>query len=664
MKPIEQHLLSMLSNKDVTFFIPPYQRNYEWTESQCEIFFDDIVKVTELNLMGTQAEHFFGTIVYVQDEHVFGEPDILVLTDGQQRITTTMLCLAAIRDSIEDDKAKDYIDKTYLKNDNISSDTEYKIKLKQVETDWEAYRNIVLHNDITNTDMKSAVWKNYIYFKNRIKNEMADKSYALTRLIELGLEKFSLVTIQLEPKKNFWENPQEVFESMNSLGKPLSLADLVRNYILLGKDADEQENLYHKYWLSMEKTVPNVLSDYIRNFMQLKQKEPYKKATEKNYKELYGIFKKIFKGVAANELLNELKKYSKYYAQIALGESTGNDIVDLKLADLRSIDVTTTYSFLMVIMAEWDNDNLTVKEVNDILEVFIIYFLRRKMLKLTQGENKAFPRLIKKIPLLISSGDKKRKMFEILGSQENALRLPNDIEVRQQLQTMNFYNFNHSKFILSLIEENLTKFRPEKTDKHLQIEHIMPQKLNNEWKVMIGNENERVYQEYVHTIGNLTLIRHNQELGNKSFDEKKQVYINNAGLQIAKTHIVDCSKWTEEEIVSRRNWIIDYVLNEIIPLPREMKTKNNFAKKKTRLYSLSEHGLVGKFITYIYDKSVSVKVVGDREVEFEGKKWKLSPLVRELETRRGTVTSSGAYSGPVYWEYKGINITEYYDSEE
>lgn len=120
MKPIEQHLLSMLSNKDVTFFIPPYQRNYEWTESQCEIFFDDILKVTELNLTGTQAEHFFGTIVYVQDEHVFGEPDVLVLTDGQQRITTTMLCLAAIRDSIEDDKAKEYIDKTYLKNDNVS----------------------------------------------------------------------------------------------------------------------------------------------------------------------------------------------------------------------------------------------------------------------------------------------------------------------------------------------------------------------------------------------------------------------------------------------------------------------------------------------------------------------------------------------------------------
>lgn len=664
MKPIEQHLLSMLSNKDVTFFIPPYQRNYEWSETQCEIFFDDIIKVTELNLTGTQAEHFFGTIVYVQDEHVFGEPDVLVLTDGQQRITTTMLCLAAIRDSIENDNAKEYIDKTYLKNDNVSSDTEYKIKLKQVETDWEAYKNIILHNDMTEDDMKSAVWKNYTYFKNRIRNEMTDKDYELTKLIELGLEKFSLVTIQLEPKKNFWENPQEVFESMNSLGKPLSLADLVRNYILLGKDADEQENLYHRYWLSMEKTVPNVLSDYIRNYMQLNQKEAYKKATEKNYKELYSIFKEIFKGTDAQELLNELKKYSKYYAQIALGESTGNPIVDLKLADLRSIDVTTTYSFLMVIMNEWDNDNLSAKEVNDILEVFIIYFLRRKMLRLTQGENKAFPRLIKKIPLLISSVDKKLKMFEILGNQENALRLPNDIEVRQQLQTMNFYNFSHCKFILSLIEESITKFRPAKTDKLLQVEHIMPQTLNDNWIAMLGNENERVHQEYVHTIGNLTLIRHNQELGNKSFDEKKYVYINHAGLQIAKTNIVDCSKWTEEEIVRRRNWIIDYVLNEIIPLPDEMKTKNNFAKRQSRLYSLSEHGLIGKYITYIYDKNISVKVVGDRDVEFEGKKWKLSPLVRELETRRGKVNSSGSYSGPVYWEYNGINIVEYYENEE
>lgn len=664
MKPIEQHLLSMLSNKDVTFFIPPYQRNYEWTDNQCEAFFEDIIKVTELNLSDTQAEHFFGTIVYVQDEHVFGEPDVLVLTDGQQRITTTMLCLAAIRDSIDDEKLKEYIDKTYLKNDNVSSNTEYKIKLKQVETDWEAYKNIILQNDITEDDMKSVVWQNYTYFKNRIKNELIQKDYDLIRLIELGLEKFSLVTIQLEPKKNFWENPQEIFESMNSLGKSLSLADLVRNYILLGKTAEEQELLYHNYWLTMEKMIPHVLSDYIRDYMQLKKKETYKKATEKNNKELYGIFKQIFKNTDAQELLDELKKYSKYYAQVALGASTGNVNIDLKLADLRAIDVTTLYSFLMVILNEWNNSNLTVKEVNDILEVFIIYFLRRKILRLTQGENKAFPRMIHKISLLLSSSDKKMKMYEILSSQEYALRLPNDIEVKQQLQTMNFYNFIHCKFILSLVEEKITRFRPEKTDKHLQIEHIMPQVLNDDWKIMLGNESEKIHQEYVHTIGNLTLIRHNQELGNKSFEEKKYVYINNAGLQIAKTMITDQSAWTEETIINRRDWIVDYLLNEIIPLPIDMKRKNNFSKKESRLFSLNEHGLIGKHITYINDKNITVRVVDDRDVEFEGKKWKLSPLVRELETRRGTVNSSGAYSGPMYWEYNGINIIDYYETDD
>lgn len=666
MEANKNKLLGMLSNKNVTFFIPPYQRNYEWTENQCEIFFDDIVKVTETNLSGKYAEHFFGTIVYVQDEHIFGQPDVLVLTDGQQRITTTMLCLAAIRDSIDNEDIKQSIDKDYLKNEKVSSDTEYKIKLKQVETDWEVYKKIILSEDFDDEDKKSVVWKNYKYFMDRIQNEVAKKDYDLIKLIELGFDKFSIVTIQLEPKKNFWENPQEVFESMNSLGKPLSLADLVRNYILLGKDAEEQEYLYHNYWLSMEKTVPNDLSNYIQNFMQLKQQETYKKATDKNCKELYGIFKKIFKDTSSQELLDDLKKYSKYYAQVALGETTGNDSIDTKLTDLRSIDVTTVYCFLMVIVSEWHNGNFSTKDVNDILDVFIIYFLRRKILKLTQGENKVFPKLIREIPSLISSSDKKLKMFKILGNQNNALRLPNDIEVRQQLQTMNFYYLSHCKFILSLIEESITKCRPSKDDKLLQIEHIMPQTLNENWETMLGKEHERIHQEYVHTIGNLTLIRHNQELGNKSFEEKKEVYINHSGLQIAKSYIVNQNKWSEEEIIKRRDWIVNYILDYILPIPEDMKTKNNFhqEKEKSKLYSFSEHGLIGKHIAYTFDRDITVKVVSDREVEFEGKQWKLSPLVRELETRRGTVNDSGAYQGPLFWEYNGINITEYYDNED
>lgn len=364
MKPKDELLLSLLSNNDVTFYIPPYQRNYEWTDAQCDVFFNDIVKVAESNLNGKFSEHFFGTIVYVQNDHVFGDPYVLVLTDGQQRITTTMLFLAAVRDNVNNDKIKEHINKKYLKNENISSDTEFKIKLKQVEKDWDSYKNIVLSKSVSEKDKETAVWRNYDYFKTRIEKYIASSENDIFSLVDKGIANFRVVTIELEPKRNFWENPQEVFESMNSLGKPLSLADLVRNYILLGKDADMQETLYHDYWLSIENNLPNKLSDYIRDYMQLTDCASYKKATEKNYKELYGQFKDLFSDKDSIELLKELKKYSNIYAQVVLGGSTGETKIDQKLSDLRTIDVTTLYSFLVKIIDEWNEKNLTTNIEN------------------------------------------------------------------------------------------------------------------------------------------------------------------------------------------------------------------------------------------------------------------------------------------------------------
>ncbi|MGB4985404.1 MAG: DUF262 domain-containing protein, partial [Erysipelotrichaceae bacterium] len=574
------------------------------------------------------------------------------------------LLLADIRDSISEDFARDYINSTYLKNEKAGVDTAYKIKLKQVESDWEAYKHIILNQPISGDDINSIVWKNYIYFKNRINSEIFKKPYAITNLIEYGLEKFSLVTIQLEPQKNFWENPQEIFESMNSLGKPLSLADLVRNYILLGKKADEQESLYHDYWLEMEKNLPGYLSDYIRDYMQLVARESFKKATERNHKELYVQFKQLFKKEDVNELLNNLRIYSRYYSQIVLGVTTGSLLVDRKINDLKSIDVTTLNSFLMAIISEWKNNSLKESEVLDIIDVFIIYFIRRKILRLTQGENKTFPRLIADIPLLVESNNKKQKMYEILSNQEFALRFPNDNETRQQLQVMNFYNFSHCKFILSLVEEKITKSRPNKNDKNLQVEHIMPQTLSNDWMIMLGEDYEKIHQENIHSIGNLTLIRHNQELGNKSFDEKKKIFLNNAGLQIAKTMIIENDTWNDYTINRRKEWIVNYILNNVFPLPSNMKEKNNFSKKDSSAFSLKEKGLLGKYLTYVNDDNIVVKVVNDKEVEFENIKWKLTPLVRELESRRGTVNSSGSYRGPAFWKYNGVVILDYNINEE
>lgn len=188
-----------------------------------------------------------------------------------------MLFLCAVRDIAANEALKDFINNKYLRNTNAKDeDNEYKIKLKQVETDWSVYVHLILQNPLTEKERTTIIYKNYRYFISRLTQFGQDEGDP-TRLIELGLNKFSVISIELEPDRNEWENPQEVFESMNSLGKPLSLADLVRNYLLLGLDGKKQETLYKEYWLHIEQTLPGQVSNYIRDFMQWHYKTSYKK---------------------------------------------------------------------------------------------------------------------------------------------------------------------------------------------------------------------------------------------------------------------------------------------------------------------------------------------------------------------------------------------------
>lgn len=655
MIPQEIKLLNMLSNNDVTFFIPPYQRNYEWTDDQCAVFLEDVVKTYESNVAGKNTEHFFGSITFFQTEAVFGQPSKLVLIDGQQRITTTMLFLVALRDIMDSPEIAGFIDSKYLKNNNVKGESEYKVKLKQVETDWVAYKNIILSLELKDKEKNSAVWRNYLFFKNKLE-ELKAAGFDLGGLIEKGLSKFSVITIELKPDQNEWENPQEIFESMNSLGKPLSLADLVRNYLLLGLDADTQSELYNSYWMHIESTIPGQVSNFIRDYMQANEQRPFLKATETNYKALYGLFKKIFGDSNASDLLKDIAKSATIYSYILPGGASGQAEIDTLLQDFNRLNVTTAYSFFLVLLKAWKAGEFTDQNIVDILDAFRTYCLRRRLIALTAAENKNFPLLAGRIKDLKFASNKKEKMFEILSHQENALRLPNDLELGRALEAMNFYNFRYCKFYLSLIEEHITRSRPDLADEKLQIEHIMPKTLNEAWQIELGENYEQVHQELLNTIGNLTLIRHNQELGNKKFSEKRKIYDENAGLQIAKTEITSVKKWDEEAIRHRAAWVIDYVLKYVLAIPDKMRKTNNYNQMETRGLSFDSLQLVGLEIDFIEDPSIRAKVVSDKEVEFEGKRWRLSPLTREIQTRRGKVNESGAYQGAWWWEYDGIRL--------
>lgn len=217
MKAIEQGLLDLLSKRNVTFFVPTYQENYNWEIEECETFLVDIIETT----MSKREGHFFGTLLYYQTDTVFGQPNKLILVDGQQRLITTMLFLTALRDVINDADQEEFINETYIMNSRGNGDTAYKMKLNESAADRNTFVNIVTKEALTNDNRQNRVFENYQYFVRELENLKNTSQVKLIDLISKGLDQFKMVTIELEPEKNKWENPKTVFNSVNSVTKTL-----------------------------------------------------------------------------------------------------------------------------------------------------------------------------------------------------------------------------------------------------------------------------------------------------------------------------------------------------------------------------------------------------------------------------------------------------------
>ena len=572
-----------------------------------------------------------------------------------------MIFLIALRDCLNDDPdAQDYINVNYINNTKIKDKNgEYKIKLKQIATDWKVFCDVALSREISNKNSK--IYINYQFFKTKLNNflQNSDADFVLPDLIEKSLNQFSLITIELE-LKNSWENPQEIFESMNSIGKLLSLADLVRNYLLMGKSDSEQEYLYNEYWIKMEQILPNKISDFIRDYMQYKACKPFPKASEKNTKTLYYEFKKLFESANNNteEFLDEFMKFAEYYA-VVINYNTVNTSYEVSryFSDFSVISCSIAHSFFMALVNSWKTNHITEKELCSLLRCLRTYFIRRRLLQLTQAENKVIPTLVKKIPEIEKSANKVKTLFEILSSLENRLRLPNDNESRTNLRNMNFYNFNLNKFIFALIEEQLTNKRPELEE--YKIDPIMPPILNDNWKKELGDKWEEVFKNNLNNIGNLTLISSDSKIENKSFDYKKETY-QTGSLLINKKLITEQLHWNLSSIDTRRNYLIDQLLCSVIDVPVEMKYANNFKQKnEIDYFSFEDLDLIGEMIAFKDDPSIQAKVISDTTVEFEGKEYKLSPLTKLLKERLHKQNKSNSYRGCEHWTYDGEKLIDY-----
>lgn len=583
METVSHSINDVLSKYSTSFFIPPFQRAYAWGRPEIERFFTDVIRIINSELDPKQydkLEHFFGTLV-IKEEHS-GFDSKFVVVDGQQRLTTTLIFLIALRDLIPEQREKDIITNNYLTNSN--SEFQDKIKLKQVTKDWESYRALVNKTE-PNPGIVSNAYKLFSKFiedTSRTNPEIRFEHYIT------AIRRINVAVIFLDERPFKGEDPQIIFETLNSLGKPLTLSDLVRNYILLNMESTNQSMIYEEIWHpKIELVLNDNTSKYFRDYLQFKKFTSIKVVSDNNTKEIYQIFKSYVeeKFKDKNDFISDIVRYVNWYNWIITENVTdsisNNHLIDLEIKELirnifHDIKAEAFKPFVLGLL-EYNQDK--TKEINlsnelliEILKTIRTYLIRRRILGLTQGENKNIVLLCKNIPDLVSGNV---TMVDLLSNMFYRLRFPNDLEIRKALLTMPFYESlkRYSKLILGKIEEKKSKVSVDFRNPKITIEHIMPQKLNDIWIDELGENYEGVHKSYLHNIGNLILTEFNSEMGNRTFEEKKRK-LNTSSLGY-RLDIVNRDVWNEESLVEHQANMISWFL-DTFSLPAEYKENNNW----------------------------------------------------------------------------------------
>ena len=542
-------LLEFIGNGKKTFNIPVYQRNYDWKEEQCRKLFEDIQNIVKSDY---EIEHFLGTVVFVssKSEMNFNE---YVLIDGQQRITSIMLLLKVLHEKVTDENDKEEIWEEYLINKRAPEEN-LRIRLKPVESDGMPYKKLIEENDVSLT---SNVCKNYRLFEKLIQ----ESNYSAEEIYK-ALGKIELVYIQLEKGKKS-ENPQMIFESLNSTGLSLTQGDLIRNYLLMNHEYEKQKMLYKNFWLEIEKRITNEkISDFVRDYLTMKN------GSISNKDKVYDDFKKYIKQNNENMdeegILEELKTYSEYYSWFLNGNSPNNKINE-KLSEFRYLRNTTVYPLILSVFEDtYSYKNINENELFDILNLLISYIFRRSVCGYTTNSlNKVFASIV----VLLKSKDIYKQIEKGLMSKS----FPGDEEFRAEFIKCNFYKkgTEFCKYTLKLLETFENK---EQTDmENITIEHIMPQTLNSEWRIELGSKFEQIHSEYINTIGNLTLTGYNPELSNKNFELKKRYY-EESNIKMSR-EIANYDKWKDTEIKDRAEQLFEKA-KRIWKLPQGYDNKN------------------------------------------------------------------------------------------
>ncbi|MGN1035065.1 MAG: DUF262 domain-containing protein, partial [Rhodocyclaceae bacterium] len=468
MKTETRSISEFLSRNSTAFFIPPFQRSYAWGANEIKRYFEDIKRIIQSELSDDidKLEHFFGTLVTkdvkmaVEKNGSIKYSNVSLIIDGQQRLTTTLIFLIALRDKVATISEKEQIQNDYLLNNN--SDFENKIKLKQVTKDWDNYKALVNGEKAKPSIIKNA----YDTFCHLIENYQADNKekntvISLENYID-AIGRLNIANIILDERPFKGEDPQIIFETLNSLGKPLTLSDLIRNYVLLNFSADKQTKIYETLWFpKIEQPLGDKSSEFFRDFLQYKTQKLLKVVSNNSTKEIYAEFKNYIatKYKDNTEFINDIISYAPLYKLVIteenkVGEIIKNaEIIELLRNIFWDIKSEAFKPFVLGMLFYYNNKKLSDNILIDSLKTIRTYLIRRRIMKLTLGENKTIPTLSKFVDDL---ANKKITMLELLTNLAFATRFPNDAEVRKKLTETPLYEESKSyiKFIFGKIEKH------------------------------------------------------------------------------------------------------------------------------------------------------------------------------------------------------------------
>lgn len=548
-------LLALLGENKSTFNIPVYQRNYEWNREQVKQFFKDIEMIIKEDY---KNGHFLGTIVFVSNEKQ-GLLMERIIIDGQQRITTTILLLKAIHDlldeDVEEEKAlKEEIFETYMINKYV--DVRYKLKLKPVEEDMEAFVDLVESKE---SKRDSKIIANYELLLELIN----DSNYSCKDIYN-ALASVQIVYISLD-KNSKAENPQLIFESLNSTGLSLTESDLIRNFVLMSLDYENQTRLYKLYWTKLEGLLTNArISEFIRDYLTMKT------GYTPNIKKVYMTFKKYYinNNFSSEEILKDLLRYARYYHWF-ININSKDEEIDEKLWNIDFLKSTVVYPYLLSLFDDYyEKKTITREHMIETLSIIISYLYRRNICNIpTNALNKVFGSMAKTVIDLKNSGKSHLdSVIDYLMAKDGSSIFPRDEQFKRDFIEIDIYNRGKQLALFTLynIEKALHKEIVEHNE--LTIEHIMPQTLTPIWRIDLGKDGDETYKLYKDTVGNLTITKYNSELSNSSFDDKKGIY-SNSNIRITR-EISNYEKWNKLSIIDRGNRLFK-IAKKIWALPQD-----------------------------------------------------------------------------------------------